>query len=92
MTPVINLPPFFPNFAASVAALAVPKVGTKALAIFNGSSKLPAIARSEERRVGKECRSRWAQYHYQNTVQQKRGEPDRRPKNTQSQLITDTAV
>ena len=23
----------------------------------------PAIARSEERRVGKECRSRWSPYH-----------------------------
>src|SRR3712207_9391591 len=24
---------------------------------------LPAMARSEERRVGKECRSRWSPYH-----------------------------
>ena len=23
----------------------------------------PAVARSEERRVGKECRSRWSPYH-----------------------------
>src|SRR3712207_8673943 len=31
----------------------------------NGSeeSKALAIARSEERRVGKECRSRWSPYH-----------------------------
>src|SRR3712207_9411521 len=26
--------------------------------------------RSEERRVGKECRSRWSPYHYTNTTQQ----------------------
>src|SRR6266446_10505686 len=24
----------------------------------------PAVSRSEERRVGKECRSRWSAYHY----------------------------
>ena len=31
----------------------------------NASGKYPAIAvsRSEERRVGKECRSRWSPYH-----------------------------
>src|SRR5438309_3477922 len=27
-----------------------------------------AIARSEERRVGKECRSRWSPYHYKKTI------------------------
>ena len=26
-------------------------------------TKLPAHSRSEERRVGKECRSRWSPYH-----------------------------
>ena len=26
-------------------------------------SKVPALCRSEERRVGKECRSRWSPYH-----------------------------
>ena len=26
-------------------------------------TKRPAITRSEERRVGKECRSRWSPYH-----------------------------
>src|SRR5207302_6924619 len=29
----------------------------------NGMPELAALARSEERRVGKECRSRWAPYH-----------------------------
>ena len=28
-----------------------------------GSLARPALARSEERRVGKECRSRWSPYH-----------------------------
>ena len=27
------------------------------------SPDLPAVLRSEERRVGKECRSRWSPYH-----------------------------
>ena len=28
-----------------------------------GTGKNPNVARSEERRVGKECRSRWSPYH-----------------------------
>ena len=27
------------------------------------TTKLPMTGRSEERRVGKECRSRWSPYH-----------------------------
>ena len=30
---------------------------------FSGSLKIQKIKRSEERRVGKECRSRWSPYH-----------------------------
>ena len=30
---------------------------------FIPSEKLSIVARSEERRVGKECRSRWSPYH-----------------------------
>ena len=30
---------------------------------YNGKAKKPAVTRSEERRVGKECRSRWSPYH-----------------------------
>ena len=30
---------------------------------IHGSLDVPAITRSEERRVGKECRSRWSPYH-----------------------------
>ena len=28
-----------------------------------GQEKIPTLLRSEERRVGKECRSRWSPYH-----------------------------
>ena len=31
--------------------------------LFNGNSILNLTTRSEERRVGKECRSRWSPYH-----------------------------
>ena len=40
------------EFGVSAAAMAAPAAGAAA----------PA-ARSEERRVGKECRSRWSPYH-----------------------------
>ena len=30
---------------------------------FSGDDVAPSIYRSEERRVGKECRSRWSPYH-----------------------------
>ena len=30
---------------------------------FIGETKVNVISRSEERRVGKECRSRWSPYH-----------------------------
>ena len=29
----------------------------------SGTTRAPAVLRSEERRVGKECRSRWSPYH-----------------------------
>ena len=30
---------------------------------LNGTDAISALCRSEERRVGKECRSRWSPYH-----------------------------
>jgi hypothetical protein len=30
---------------------------------FSDSNRLTSLVRSEERRVGKECRSRWSPYH-----------------------------
>ena len=33
------------------------------LAVNIGKTKYMEIGRSEERRVGKECRSRWSPYH-----------------------------
>src|SRR2546425_11315892 len=34
-----------------------------AQALFNDANQVELVARSEERRVGKECRSRWSPYH-----------------------------
>ena len=31
--------------------------------MFGGNAGFESVARSEERRVGKECRSRWSPYH-----------------------------
>src|SRR5256885_13131708 len=31
--------------------------------VLGGPAHIPAVGRSEERRVGKECRSRWSPYH-----------------------------
>src|SRR2546429_8865195 len=47
------------------------KLGCNALQIFSssprmwagGSPRITEVDRSEERRVGKECRSRWSPYH-----------------------------
>ena len=33
------------------------------VAKVNSDALTPALSRSEERRVGKECRSRWSPYH-----------------------------
>ena len=37
--------------------------GVRFTQFYNTSRSCPARARSEERRVGKECRSRWSPYH-----------------------------
>ena len=34
-----------------------------AISVFKSSNTTGILARSEERRVGKECRSRWSPYH-----------------------------
>ena len=34
----------------------------------HATRKLLELIRSEERRVGKECRSRWSPYHYLNII------------------------
>ena len=39
------------------------QVYTIGLDAMGGSSSAVAVTRSEERRVGKECRSRWSPYH-----------------------------
>src|SRR5437762_9803253 len=51
-----------PRFTrAALAAGVKPIVGSE-LTLADGS-RLPLLARSEERRVGKECRCRWAPCH-----------------------------
>ena len=39
------------------------EMGFSKPSISNAMKKLKAEGRSEERRVGKECRSRWSPYH-----------------------------
>ena len=40
------------------------KIKVHTLMVINGMLEFPgSIPRSEERRVGKECRSRWSPYH-----------------------------
>ena len=44
--------------------LFVPEIGDQVLLVFeDGNIEKPFVIRSEERRVGKECRSRWSPYH-----------------------------
>ena len=40
-----------------------PNTAARSFHSLCGSSSRPIINRSEERRVGKECRSRWSPYH-----------------------------
>src|SRR5256886_6842836 len=55
--PVVAVP--LPDAAAGRRALGhVGPVGSLPVHL-----QVPALARSEERRVGKECRSRWSPYH-----------------------------
>jgi len=58
------------DWAAESVAVRANAIGTPwchldlaALAGVAGTIVLPKVERSEERRVGKECRSRWSPYH-----------------------------
>ena len=42
---------------------AIIQLATQPLVTIKARGLTTAIARSEERRVGKECRSRWSPYH-----------------------------
>ena len=52
-----------PNASAGVAQLSTRRGRWLSLAAMTLSSCWVNLARSEERRVGKECRSRWSPYH-----------------------------
>src|SRR2546429_5301057 len=49
---------FDPSLATGSAARAIPHIGVENTYLVPGNA-----SRSEERRVGKECRSRWSPYH-----------------------------
>src|SRR5205823_7204403 len=50
----------FEKYAAAASALKTPSSAARALS--SGAPNIERIDRSEERRVGKECRSRWWWY------------------------------
>ena len=49
--------------AALVLAVSLTACGSSSSTAASTSEAASAAARSEERRVGKECRSRWSPYH-----------------------------
>ena len=53
----------FLGFISILPILAKDLFGLTDAVALGGTSLLIIIARSEERRVGKECRSRWSPYH-----------------------------
>src|SRR2546430_17455642 len=48
---------------ARATVLHIPWMAVIALALVSAAHAQPGSERSEERRVGKECRSRWSPYH-----------------------------
>ena len=50
-------------FTHMITTLGVGQPETSFFTTYNGMLHPDAIMRSEERRVGKECRSRWSPYH-----------------------------
>ena len=65
LTSVTNLSTLPPEAAAGVIPHAgvVGAAGPGGLDLTSPPPVLPVVKRSEERRVGKECRSRWSPYH-----------------------------
>ena len=65
----ISIPQHTPDGAFDRAALGDYLTRAEALGFHSAwtqeavLSSAPTLARSEERRVGKECRSRWSPYH-----------------------------
>ena len=51
-----------PASVGSIGGVDIP-AGIYLLAQYNAYNTASGAARSEERRVGKECRSRWSPYH-----------------------------
>ena len=57
ITPSTEIPQYFSSFIADGL------VDTEFIAVESEHSTISTDDRSEERRVGKECRSRWSPYH-----------------------------
>ena len=58
-----NLGPALGNAAENYSAISSPGKWVLAFTMLLGRLELFTLLRSEERRVGKECRSRWSPYH-----------------------------
>ena len=53
-----------PKLAADICKIIGTKLGESEVKSFaDGEASVSLYERSEERRVGKECRSRWSPYH-----------------------------
>src|SRR2546426_5065786 len=52
-----------PISSASIAKRSVAMRPMRIICVCRSPRGLPKVMRSEERRVGKECRSRWSPYH-----------------------------
>ena len=51
------------RLATKNAKMGTPEIKLGLIPGYGGTQRLPRVVRSEERRVGKECRSRWSPYH-----------------------------
>ena len=55
--------PFLQAFVNIMPQFGLTEISRRNVSLKGRSIKSPGVIRSEERRVGKECRSRWSPYH-----------------------------
>src|SRR3989475_11888053 len=63
VNPVAVLPLASWAVTSTAGVIAAPAVVVLGCTLNTNCVAVPAVIRSEERRVGKECRSRWSPYH-----------------------------